>query len=117
MEVPHITLISEDTSQLISNEGGGGAGKALTMTMTPSISPTDGQNLHFTIFDRLAMVILKFWPWSKIFYHLTITPGCICQMAKTLWSSYPPPPPLMTLSISSIQHEVLLALEEISETK
>ena len=32
---------------------------------------------HGRNFDHLTMVILKFWPWSwsKIFDHMTMTPG------------------------------------------
>ena len=47
--------------------------KKLTMTMTPSILSM----VKLTNFDHLTTVILKFWPWSwsKIFDHLTVTPG------------------------------------------
>ena len=32
---------------------------------------------HGRNFDHLTMVLLKFWPWlwSKIFNHMTMTPG------------------------------------------
>ena len=36
-----------------------------------------GQWLKLANFDHLTKVILRFWPWSwsKIFDHLTMTPG------------------------------------------
>ena len=41
---------------------------------------------------NLTMVMLKFWPWSwsKIFDHMTMTPG-VGQMFKKSWPPYPPP--------------------------
>ena len=72
----------------------GGGGKALTMTMTPwnlphgqwskkltmtmmTLSILPWSMVKMTNFDHLTTEILKFWPWSwsKIFDHLTMTPG------------------------------------------
>ena len=47
-------------------------------------------------FDHLTMVILKFWPWSwsKIFDHMTMTPGHRPNGKKIMVAL--PSPPLST---------------------
>ena len=49
-----------------------------------------GQN-----FDHLTMVMLKFWPWSwsKIFDHMTMTPGHRPNGEKIMVALPPLPPP------------------------
>ena len=49
-------------------------------------------------FDHLTTDILKFWPWSwsKIFDHLTMTPGRGPNGQKIMVILPPPPPPLIT---------------------
>ena len=51
----------------------------------------NGQIDKLTNFDHLTTAILKFWPWSwsRIFDHLTMTPGSIGQMVKKSWSFSP----------------------------
>ena len=48
-----------------------------------------------TNFDHLTTANLKFWPWpwSKIFDHLTMTPGHGPNGQKIVVISPPPPPP------------------------
>ena len=52
---------------------------------------------HGRNFDNLTTLILKFWPWSwsKIFDHMTMTPGCRPNGQKIMVALTPhPPPPL-----------------------
>ena len=48
---------------------------------------------HGQNFDHLTMAIFKFrpWPWSKIFDHMTMTPG---PYGKKNHGRLTPPPPL-----------------------
>ena len=47
---------------------------------------------HGRHFDHLTMVILKFWSWSKIFDHMTMTPGPRPNGQKIMVALPPPPP-------------------------
>ena len=49
---------------------------------------------HGRNFDHLTMVVLKFWPWSwsKIFDHMTMTPGPRPNGQKIMVALPPPPP-------------------------
>ena len=51
---------------------------------------------HGQNFDHLTMVILKFrpWSWSKIFDHMTMTPGRRPNGQKIM-VALPPPPTLL----------------------
>ena len=48
---------------------------------------------HAQNFDHLTMVMLKFWPWScsKIFDHMTMTPGRRPNGQKIMVALPPPP--------------------------
>ena len=48
---------------------------------------------HGRNFDHLTMVMLKFWPWSwsKIFDHMTMTPGRRPNGQKIMVALPPPP--------------------------
>ena len=47
---------------------------------------------HGRNFGHLTMVILKFWPWSKIFDHMTTTPGRRSNGQKIMVALPTPPP-------------------------
>ena len=49
---------------------------------------------HGRNFDHLTMVMFKFWPWSwsKIFDHMTMTPGRR-PYGQKIMVALPPPPP------------------------
>ena len=53
---------------------------------------------HGRNFDHLTMVMLRFWPWSwsKIFDHMTMTPGRRPNGQKIM-VALPPPPEFMRL--------------------
>ena len=48
---------------------------------------------HGRNFDHLTMVMLRFWPWSwsKIFDHMTMTPGHRPNGQKIMVALPPPP--------------------------
>ena len=48
---------------------------------------------HGRNFDHLTMVMLRFWPWSwsKIFDHMTMTPGRRPNGQKIMVALPPPP--------------------------
>ena len=61
---------------------------------------------HGRNFDHLTMVILKFWPWSwsKIFDHMTMTPGRRPNGQKIM-VALPPPPPLNLITFWIILYD------------
>ena len=66
---------------------------------------------HGQNFDHLIMFILKFWPWSwsKIFDHMTMTPGRRPNGQKIVVAL--PPPSLFRGFIKRLQIILLRRLE------